>query len=555
MTLSLDAAIRTLLLPVRPGTGDEYSQRAEEILDAMGAVEDRADWVNLEAALWETTGIPSPAFKTFVERLLYCPGAMPETFALDASAIGNEARVAEVLGSFASRYFDLHQRVMEEEKVDHQQARRILSHTHTMVLFATGGRMTASRIYSMLLTDGIELGKSWSTVRYILDRCNLPQEMGVAEVQAVFEDDSQAEPDLLGDLDLDHGVSFVAEVCAGFGYSQDMRAQLQTLFITDRHNPYLCMLHFQLTILAWFNHRLTNAYEFKPRGEGVLWLSDQYNSCGLNVGLSPFLNNAKSVDTLDAAWASSKKKAERHAARALTDILRELDCLSDPSRAAAGKYLRALLHRTLRINRPVGGGIEAPLPEFNAPEIARLLAGVAQGNTATRGVIEQRLTDCVALFEAGNVADWRLRGFGDSVFTTNTSQKKFGDAELKHITDARIVAIEAHGGRLTEKYIQDHLFTLRRVLPLRAAELEDRAPLADWLIQLQFFAHDLDAGMSAAAEVGGVQVLIQYRRYAELAAVQVSPQLIEHVENFLRTPLNAIHVHPSVRRKIIQLLQ
>lgn len=554
MSLSLDAAIRTLLLPVKPGTGDEYAQRAEDILNDIGVVEDHADWVNLETAEWESAGTPSAEFQTFVRRLIYSPGEAPETFALDVSAIANPASAAAVLSAFASRYFEMHERIMEDEKCDNRQSRRILSHTHSLVLLAAGDKMTASRVYAMMLKDGVVLGRSWSTPRYILDRCGITQTVDVPNVTNVYDQDALGEPDLLGDLDLKGSIVYVAQVCEKFGYSGDLEGQLRTLFIDDLHPPYLCMLHFQLTIQSLFNHRLTNAYEFEPRGERVLWLAEKYNSAGLNVGLSPFLNNAKAVDRLDEAWASSKKKRERHAARALVDLLLELDCLSDPSRTAAGQYLRTLLHRMIRITYEAGRALAQAIPAIDAAMAFRLLNGVAGGNTGTRGVVEQRLADCIALFEAGDLKDWKLRGFGDSVFTTNTSQKKLGDAELKHAKDTRVVAIEAHGGRLTEKYVQDHIFTMRQVLPMRMAELEDRAPLADWQLELQFIAHDLDAGMTENLIIDGLPVTIRYRRFDEFRGFPVDADFVRIVSEHFTAPLNAVHVHPRTRGVVLGLI-
>ena len=293
MSLSLDAAIRTILLPVAPGTGDEYARRAEDILNDLGVAEDHADWVNLETGEWELSGKPSQEFKVFVTRLLYSPGRTPETFALDASVISVPAGAEDVLRAFSSRYFEMHERVIADEKCDHRQARRILSHTHSLVLLATGDKMTASRIYSMMLKDGIDLGRSWSTSRYILDKCGLSQTVSVEEVQTLFAQDAVGEADLLGDLDLNDCIVYVAEVCQGFGYSGYLEGQLRTLFVDDLHPPYLCMLHFQLTAQSMFNHRLTNAYEFEPRGERVLWLASEYNGAGLDVGMSPFLNKRK----------------------------------------------------------------------------------------------------------------------------------------------------------------------------------------------------------------------------------------------------------------------
>lgn len=555
MTQFLDTAVRTLLLPLRPGTGTAYAERAEHILNSLGVAEDLADWVLLESKAWETTGKPSGEFAGFVGRLLHSPELDPPSFAIDVSDIDPDAAPEEILGSFSAKYFDLHARIMSEEKVDHQQAKRVLSHTHTMILLATGGRMTASRIYSMLLTDGIALGKSWSTTRFILDSCGIKQDVSADDVKETFDADADAEPDLLGDLSLDGCLGYVAETCGQFGYDGPIVDQLQMLFGEERHLPYLCMLHFQLTTLALFNHRLTNGYEFSPRGEGVLWLTDRYNESGLNVGLSPFLNNAKSVDTLDAGWASAKKKKERNTARALVDLLAGLDRLSDPSRAAAGNYLRALLHRVIRTSKQKNEALNSPIPTFTEVGIGNLVSGVSNGNTGTRGVIEQRLVDCVALIEAGDLRQWRLRGFGDSVFTTNTSQKKLGDVELKHAMDPRIVALEAHGGRLTEKYVQDHLFTLSNVIPLRIAELEDREPLPNWSIELQFISHDLDNGMTTELVMHDIRVTISYRRFSDLVGIEANTASTEIFEEWFRAPLNIVHVHPEIRNAARDMMQ
>ncbi len=207
----------------------------------------------------------------------------------------------------------------------------------------------------------------------------------------------------------------------------------------------------------------------------------------------------------------------------------------------------------LRISFQTNTALIAPLPELDAESGQKILAGVAAGNTGTRGVIEQRLTDCIALREAGDLTRWRLRGFGDSVFTTNTSQKKLGDAELKHATENRIVAVEAHGGRLTEKYVQDHLFTMRNVLPLRLEELEDRTPIGDWQLALQFFAHDLDAGLSEDHVVEGLPVHIIYRRFADVVEMPVDGDLLALLSTYFTEYLNAVHVHSRTGQAVLNL--
>lgn len=552
MKLTLDSAVRTLLLPLRPGTGGKYSDRAEEILNDMGVRSDHEDWVLVEAARWQETGTPSPAFRRFVKELLFSPTRAPKTFAIDV--ISDAADPDQHARRLSEEYFTLHAAMMSGENVSHQEASRILSHTHTIALLASGSGMTASRIYGMLSRDGIAIGRGWASVRTILDRLGFRQELKRPEVEALYVEDAAAEPELFGDLDIPESIQHAADACRDFGYRGDLGKQLRTLIVDNFHPPYLCMIHFQLTALTIYHHRVSNAYEFEPRGQGLLWLAGQYLNAGLDVAGSPFLNNAKSVDTLDEFWAATKRAAQRPSARALAELLQEFDTLSDPSRSAAARYLRCLFHRVMRITREKTGPLPNPLPALNAAQTNALCAGIARGNTGTTGVLEQRLTDCWLMHIGGDIADWHAKGFGDSVFATNTSRKKFGDAELKHRRDPRIIAVEAHGGHLTQMYVDEHLATLARVLPVRTEELEDRAPIQDWLLDLDFVSHSADPGLLAGANVGGLPVRITYRRFSDITPIAADPDFQRLVGEHFVAPLNVVHVPGRFRQAALELI-
>lgn len=538
---------------MRPGTGGEYSDRAEAILNALHVTMDHADWVLVEAAQWRESGTPSDTFKRFVKNLLFSKAHNQKTFAIDVIPGVHDPDI--IARKFSENYFLLHAQLMELEKVSHEEASRILSHTHTVILLASGSGMTASRIYGMLSRDGITIGKSWSSVRMILDKSGVKQELKRREVESLYTEDRDAEGELFGDLDLEGCIEHAAEACAGFGYTGDLRGHLKTLVLEDRHPPYLCMIHFQLTALTIYQHRVSNAYEFEPRGQGLLWLAAQYRQASLDVRGSPFLNNAKSVDTLDQLWAATKKKAQRPSARALAELLQEFDRMSDPSRFAAGRYLRCLFHRVIRINLETRGPLPDRIPALTPAEAANLCAGIGAGNTGTTGVLEQRLTDSWILHQAANPADWHVKGIGDSVFATNTSKKKFGDAELKHKTDLRILAVEAHGGHLSQVYIDDHLSTLRRVLPIRIEELEDRRPVADWLLELHFVSHSADPGLLAATNVDGLPVRITYHTFSGIAPLGAVPAFQALLSQHFVDQLNVVHVPSRFRRSAIALLQ
>jgi hypothetical protein len=551
LQLDLDAAIRTLLLPLRPGTKGAYSDRAEEILGTLNVTMDYADWVLLEASRWRD-GSPSATFKRFVKELLFSSERNPSTFSIDV--ITGSIDPDEAARNFSEGFFQLHAQLMASEDISHEEASRILSHTHTIALLASGSGMTASRIYGLLSKDGIVLGKGWSAVRTILDRCGFRQEMRQPDVEAVYSEDLDAEPELFGDLDIEGSIQHAASACREFGYRGPLEDQLRTLLLDGFHAPYICMVHFQLTTLTTYHHRISNAYEFSPRGLGLLWLANRYLNSGLDVADSPFLNNAKSVDTLDTFWAATKKKAQRPAARVVADLLNEFDTLSDPSRSAGGRYIRCLFHRFIRVTLENNGPLPNPLPHLKPSHAIKLCDGIGRGNTGTTGVLEQRLADCWLLHKAGEAAKWHQKGFGDSVFATNTSKKKFGDAELKHRTKTKILAVEAHGGHLSQVYVDAHLATLRRVLPIRLEELEDRAPIADWVLQLHFVSHSADADLSVEARVGDLAIQITYHRFEDVAALGEELSFQEILREGFVDKLNVVHVPARFRRTALSFL-
>lgn len=164
------------------------------------------------------------------------------------------------------------------------------------------------------------------------------------------------------------------------------------------------------------------------------------------------------------------------------------------------------------------------------------------------------MTDCWLLHYAGDIADWHVKGIGNSVFATNTAKKKFGDAEIKHRTQPRIVAVEAHGGHLSQIYVDDHLSTLRTVLPIHLEELEDRAAIADWALELHFVSHGSDPGLLAVTNIEGLQVNITYHRFADIAPLGATPAFHPiFVEHFVNR-LNVIHVPSRFRRAALAFL-
>jgi hypothetical protein len=208
----------------------------------------------------------------------------------------------------------------------------------------------------------------------------------------------------------------------------------------------------------------------------------------------------------------------------------------------------------MRVSLEKNGPLPFPLPALGDAQAAKLCKGISQGNTGTSGVLEQRLTDCWLLHTAGDLAKWHSKGFGDSVFATNTSRKKFGDAEIKHRDLAEIISVEAHGGHLSQVYVDDHLATLMRVLLVRIEELEDRVPVSDWKLILRFVSHSVDADLLESTVVGGLPVQIEYYNFADIAPLGADAAFQALLHHHFVEQLNVVHVPAKFRQSALKLL-
>ena len=414
--------------------------------------------------------------------------------------------------------------------------------------------MTASRIFSFLNQQQINVGSSWSTVRLILDQCEIRQKISEQEVERIFNSDMAAEELLLEDFSIPNAIDYISEVCEKFGFDPDLSTHLKTLMITDFHAPYLCMLHFQLIISEVFNHKMINAYEFKPRGESVLWLSARYKDSNLDVGLSPFLNNSKSVENLDLSWASTKKEGNRHSAIALVNILTTLDKLSDPSRVGIGRYIRALLYKNLRLSREKTLRSTTFISKLSTNKVLQLLSKITLGNTGTYGVLEQRLCEILSIWQLDNEDLWSKRGFGDSVFTTNTSRQKLGDIEFKNKFEPKILAFEAHAGHLTQKYVDDHLASAKKISTIRRTEFEERDALENWEITIRFLVHGFEPGIQKKLKLSGIPTKIECVLYKELIPNELSQSMLDKFDLIFTQRLNTNSINQKIRDRVLQLL-
>jgi hypothetical protein len=437
---------------------------------------------------------------------------------------------------------------MQEDGLSVDEARGIVSQAGVVLTATIEAQQSAARIHHNLSKAGVFMGKSYRVPKAIMSAIGQPIELSLEEVRAIFASDIDAEPDLLADLSVDEAITYIGEIAEDLGCSTDISTPLRTIASSDqRHDPYLIVLHYQLTTAVKYDSLLIDLYEFRPRSARVDSITEVYNQAGLEGRSNPYLNNFKSVELLTHSWANTKQ-GFRFAAHALVDLIETLDGLAPLQRQTLGSLIRGLLHRILRISA-TDPATAVRVPDLDADKVRLLATHVAARNTATLGIVEQRYVDAVTMTLKNEEGGWRKpRGLGDSVNASNLSRKKFGDIEFKHNTDPRIEAYEAHGGVLTVGYVRDHLASLPHILEFRRTELEDRAATADWELHVIFVAHAFRGDLPAHSTVADIPIQITYQTYEDFTPDEIGDEMVEMFNEAFVQRINAIETPHRVRQ-------
>lgn len=555
MSYELRAAIRGILLPVASSREDEFLNAVSNALDGIGVADDKASWINLQLRRWKRDGSPTTPFRNLIRGLLFTDGRDPITFMFDSVDGPNGDAYREAAQKASTDFFRLQSTLMSAHLLQHDAARQILAHSGMIVRLAVEEQMTASEISRIITVRDNRFALNWRTVQVILARLGCAPTLSLEEIGDTYDADTEAEPELLGDLDIEGSIERVAEVAESLGCREDFAGWLTDLFIHDFHAPYLLLLHYQLLIQASFDHAVTYAYEFEPRGQKGDWLTTKYVEAGIPVARSAVLNNAKATLRFDQVWVTGRTGHLR-SATALANILEAVENMGALAKDELASQMRGLLHRYIRVqSEQNAGGLPHEVPTLTLPQAVKLLTEIGNGNTNTTGILEQRMVDCFGLVEH-NAAGWSTKGLGDSVFAANTFRKKLGDIEfeLPERPNPRSVSYESHGGHLTTPYVQDHLDSFKYVLTLRRDELETIAPLGGWQFEVVFVAHTFDGGLPANSTPLGADVALRYVTFADVAATLGVPAHLPLVNEQLVDRLNNGFVHPTVRERALALL-
>jgi len=318
--------------------------------------------------------------------------------------------------------------------------------------------------------------------------------------------------------------------------------------------PYIQVLHYCALTGRFYDHPTTCLYEFRPRGEkGEIVFALAPTSMAPKG--NPILNNFKAVDHANEEWAAMREDNPAQA-RALVDILKNLEAVPYGARKAALEIISCLVFRLYRLSET------APVTEIkrlkNIRGIKELQDWLIREQTGTKGILEQRFFDAYLKLFYYTVSKIRLRGIGDSVNASNLSKKKFGDLEAFNAVKRQITAFEIHGGKLSEVYVASHLRSLERVLAARWTSLEEIAELKDWKLEIIFIAHHTGEMASQQIFIEDLNVKISYFTYDQFFAhfpladsVQKNERILLSTYNqLLVESLNSVRVPLQVKERI-----
>lgn len=521
----LAAAVRRLELPLAPELGTEAVVAVAEGLEAQGlSFEDCAERFRQLVEAWWESGT----------------GADLRPLVFAALSVGFPEG-----GRLQRTYLHVHDELEAIDLLTPDQARSLLSHARLIQSLSTL-KMSASQVARVLTALGAHSDVHWRAVQRVMRAMGVQPRLPVKgamppTIASTLTADRTQGIERFVDAGLKEAAEAVAEMGRLLGYDGDLVQLLGDLAdINTGHRiffPYLQLLHLQCMIAAFYDHPVTMAYEFGPRGVSAAWLHDVYKR--VSTG-SAVLNNAKAVDRLDHSWARMRR-GDTVAASALVDVLMGLERMPFEARADLASWIRQWLLRVLTLSRE---------PRLKVPDratgtvVRRALAAIGVGNTRTYGILEQRTVDALASVLQPASAGWVPRGLGAAVNATNLSTHRLGDCDFQRLTPTpQVMAFEVTAGRLTETYLQGHLRTLRRSLALRADELGMMAPLSRWTVEVRFIAHSFS--LSSRWRIPGPNL---YRRSGP--AVKVSFWTFKELESDARhrptsslTSAFTTHVH------------
>ena len=527
---SLLLALRTLQLPIESNVDTEVLESLIEYAESASLLPDDLA-IEIQEGLrgWGSTGEVSSCLNEVMDLALQFTPALLESLT-------------------SRQYLDLYSKLRKGSNdsagISHTKSRRLLSRFSLIAHLLQTETFSCSQIARMLKAVEPTLDVSYGAVQILARYLSLRPSLTQYEIgEVLWEQDSKLSTTLFPDSSLEESNSIAGDEAQNWLPEVDFSRLLSRLSGVSLGKaaitwPYLQILHWCLVPIEKYDHPASYLYEFSPRGQVALALFSRYE---VSTG-NPILNNAKAVETLNMIWARNRGGDDAHA---LAEILQVLDSLPFIQRRQVARVLRGWLIRVIELCTVVPTNLDT---DISHDAVLKMFEFICKQETNTQGVIEQRTVDCLAVL-ALELPGWRARGLGDSVNASNLSRKKLGDVEFVNVDERKAIALEAHGGFLSQTYVRDHQRSLARGIEQRLedswASLDDPA---SWTVEVLFVAHSWEeSGLPESECLHGVNVTYKYVRYEKLLLMA-----IEGSNEFDRIKAFQLHVIQALNKTTVR---
>lgn len=328
-------------------------------------------------------------------------------------------------------------------------------------------------------------GTSFGAIKKVLREMEVSVPFNPDMIRTVYEKDIKDVASLFGDsMPQEADVTFKG-LLGSFPRSESFGDEVCEL-VCINFNPYLFILYYELLTIESTDRFPGHAvYEFNPRSQKYLepiW-REMYKSSGKN----PYLNNAKSVYSLDRAWAETKlSKRTQNGSLLLADIFDIMAELPYSTRRRVARITRCYL--VLMANQTQ---TSTPLPAVTKDNVRAFVSRVGTANSKTSGVLDQRLVEFLTMCSYDS-DEWYPRGLGSSVNESNAAGHKYGDVEYYDTNGRRLIrSYEAHGGALRDEYVESHINSLGGIVTYYEDEYAERGEEYKRDVEVAYVAHDV----------------------------------------------------------------
>lgn len=413
------------------------------------------------------------------------------------------------LDELANDYFKLEAKLEEKQFMKRSHAIALIGCAPLIKSLVVEQHLGLDRIRAVLNVPAA----TFDAISSVISTIGIKPPFDVNEIPIIHDADVADVASLFGDTSPEDAEATLTNLLGSFSRCEAFAEEVIELGLVG-FEPYLFMLYFELLTLEMVDRFPGRAiYECSPRSNSVkaLW-NTMYHPTQEN----PYLNNAKSVYSLDEAWAETKlSRQTENGSIMLADIFDILAELPYTTRRRVAHVVRCYLVLIANARQA-----KTPLEPADSRAIGNFVQEVSAANSLTKGVLDQRLVDfltrCIHKED-----DWFPRGLGSSVNETNASGRKYGDVEYLDLASrSRIEAYEAHGGGLRDEYIQAHINSLHETVLYHINEAKLRNEPYNMSVRVTYVAHDVSRLVGFqngyAEEIEGVPFEFRFMTYFEL---------------------------------------